>query len=58
MQRSSHIPRFPEAGWLGAKIRPLFGRRTRRVQAAAGKQRASPEDLERLRQKFAKDAKN
>jgi hypothetical protein len=57
MQRSNATPRFPHAGWLGAKIRPWFGKKTRRVDAAA-KRRASPEDLEKLRQKFAKDGKN
>lgn len=53
MQNSTPTPRFPHAGWLGAKIRPWLGKKTRRATVLS-KQRASPEDLEKLRQKFAK----
>jgi len=57
MQSSTSTPRFPHAGWLGAKIRPWLGKKATRA-SPLNKRRASPEDLERLRQKFEKHTKN
>ncbi len=57
MRSSTSTPRFPQAGWLGAKVRPWFVKKTSRA-SPLNKQRASPEDLEKLRQKFEKHTKN
>jgi hypothetical protein len=55
MERSIATPRFPHAGWLGAKLKPWLTKKSRRPHS---KRLPSQEDLERLRQKYAKPAKN
>jgi hypothetical protein len=57
MQNSASTPRFPQAGWLGAKMKAWLTRGTKRVSPPS-KRLASQDDLERLRQKFAKQSKN
>jgi hypothetical protein len=53
MQSSTSTPRFPQAGWLGAKMVSWISKKPRRASPAK-KQLASQQDLERLRQKFTK----
>jgi hypothetical protein len=57
MRRSTSTPRFPHAGWLSAKMSPWLGKKVTRA-SPLNKRRASPEDLEQLRQKFEKPTKN
>jgi hypothetical protein len=57
MQSSTSTPRFPHAGWLGAKMKPWLSKKPRRASPPS-KRLPSQEDLERLRQKFAKQPKN
>jgi hypothetical protein len=57
MQNSTATPRFPHAGWLGAKMKPWLSKKTRRTSQPT-KRLPSQEDLEKLRQKFAKQPKN
>ena len=57
MRSSIGTPRFPDAGWLGAKLMSWRSKKAKKA-IVPRKPRASPEDLERLRQKFAKSGGN